>query len=274
MTAPLPGPQRPWPAQRRPLSVVAFGNSVGSLMLPPREDRAEGTYVEVLADLLNGVGVPTVAHQECRWFDFLHRAMRQYVPRVRAHSPDVVLVQFGLNEYQPWLLPVWVVRHLLVRNEAVSRVAKRYRRHVAEPLWKAVRGYRRRAARLVGLRTWQTTPLRFAGHLHRLLFRLRVEGRPLVLVFDVDRPGPLLQHFLPGVERRHAVYQDVIAQVVRETDDPDVRLFRVSEVTAALGPDAMADGQHYSAATHRAVAEALLAEVTGWLEERGRRGVG
>lgn len=274
MTTPLPGPQLPWPAQRRPLSVVAFGNSVGSLMLPPREDRAEGTYVEVLADLLNGAGVPAVAHQECRWFDFLHRAMRQYVERVRRHSPDVVLVQFGLNEYQPWLLPVWVVRHLLVRNEAVSRTGRRYRRHVGEPLWRLVRGYRRRAARVVGMRTWQTTPLRFAGQLHRLLRKLRVEGRPLVLVFDVDRPGELLRHFLPGVDARHAVYQGVVADVVRETADPDVRLFRVSELTAALGPDAMADGQHYTAATHRAVGEALFAEVTGWLEERGRRAAG
>ena len=267
---PLPGPRLPWPAARRPLSVVAFGNSVGSLMLPPRDDRSEGTYVEVLADLLNGAGVPTLAHQECRWFDFLHRAMRQYVQRVRVHTPDVVLVQFGLNEYQPWLLPVWLVRHLLIRNEAVSRVARRYRRHVGEPLWKLVRGYRRRVAPLVGMRTWQTTPRRFEGQLQRLLRQLRVEGRPLVLVFDIDVPGPLLQRFLPGVEKRHAVFQALIAKVVGEADDPDVRLFRVSEITSGLGPDATADSMHYTASTHRAIGEALAVEVTRWLEERGK----
>ena len=119
----LPGPQLPWPAQRRPLSVVAFGNSVASMQLPLRSDRAEGTYAEVLADLLAAEGVPAVVHLESRWFDFLHRAMRHYESRVRVHAPDVLLVQFGLNEYQPWLLPIPVVRHLMVQNQATTRTA-------------------------------------------------------------------------------------------------------------------------------------------------------
>lgn len=265
---PLPGPQLPWPAQRRPLSVVAFGNSVASLMLPAREDRSQGTYVEVMADLLSGMGVPTVPHQESRWFDFLHRAMRDYESRVRAHAPDVVVVNFGLNEYQPWLLPVWVLRNLLVQNQAVTRSAKAYRRWVAPRLWRAVRRYRRFAAPLVGLRTWQTTPRRFEGHLRRLLRSLRVEGRPLVLVLDIDRPDGRLEHFMPGVGRRHQVFQELLERVVREQDDRDVRLVRVSELTASLGEHAMADGMHYSAATHHAVGELLTEEVVDWL--RGR----
>jgi lysophospholipase L1-like esterase len=268
---PLPGPQLPWPAQRRPLSVVAFGNSVASLMLPARLDRGQGTYVEVMSDLLSGQGVPTVPHQESRWFDFLHRAMRDYESRVRVHCPDVVVVNFGLNEYQPWLLPIWVIRTLLVQNQAASRTAKAYRRWVAPRLWKWVRAYRRRAARYVGQRTWQTTPRRFEGQLRRLLRNVRVDGRPLVLVMDIDRPNDKLEHFLPGMQSRHQVFQALIERVVEEQGDTDVRLVRVSEVTAALGDGALADGMHYTSATHHAVGEHLADEVVRWLRERGLR---
>lgn len=264
----LPGPQLPWPPGRRPLSVVAFGNSVATLQIPPRADRAEGTYVEVLADLLTGAGVPTVPHLESRWFDFLHRAMREYEARVRVHAPDVLVVQFGLNEYQPWLAPVWLVRHLMVQHQAATRTARAYRARVAPRLWKGLRGYRRRVAPLVGMRTWQTTPDRFAGHLHRLIRNARHEAQPLVLVLDVDRPNDKLEHFLPGLRARHAVFQETLAAVVAGFDSPDVRLVRVSELTASLGPDAMQDGMHYTPGTHHAVGKLLADEVLAWLRRR------
>lgn len=267
----LTGPQLPWPPDRRPLSIVAFANSVATLQLPVREDRADGTYVEVLADLLATVGVPAVAHLESRWFDFLHRAMRQYEQRVRVHNPDVLVVQFGLNEYQPWLVPVWLIRHLMVQNQASTRAARAYRRLVAPRLWRVVRGFRRRTAGVVGTRTWQVTPERFAGHLARLLRNVRWEARPLVLVLDIDAPTGQIEHFLPGMAARHARYQDVIARVVADHDDREVRLVRVSEITAALGPGALLDSMHYTPATHRAVGEALFEHVRGWLDERGAR---
>ena len=267
----LPGPQLPWPQARRPLSVVAFGNSVATLQVPFRADRAEGNYVEVLADLLAAEGVPVVPHLESRWFDFLHRAMRDYESRVRVHAPDVLVVQFGLNEYQPWLVPVWLIRHLLVENQAATRPAKAYRLWVAPRLWAGVRGYRRRTAPLVGLRTWQTTPRRFRGHLTRLIRNVRWEARPLVLVLDLDVPGERLEHFLPGMRRRHAVFQDVIERVVDSFDDPEVRLVRVSEITSALGTAGIPDEMHYTPETHRVVGEALAREVLDWLRERGTR---
>jgi lysophospholipase L1-like esterase len=271
MSYPLPGPQLPWPDQRRPLSLVAFGNSVASLMMPLREDRAQGNYAEVAADLLSGQGVPTVVHQESRWFDFLHRAMRDYETRLRAHSPDVVVVNFGLNEYQPWLLPVWVLRLFMTHNQAATRTAKRFRKHISPRVWKLIRGYRRRAARVVGMRTWQTTPYRFEGHLRRLLRNLRVDGRPLVLVLDIDYPDPRLEHFLPGMRQRRDVFQALIERVVEEQADTNVRLVKVSELNAARGPGALADGMHYSAETHHAIGEHLAQEVPRWLRERALR---
>jgi hypothetical protein len=75
---------------------------------------------------------------------------------------------------------------------------------------------------------------------------LQLEGQPLVLVLDIDAPDSRLEHFLPGVAARHAVYQQLIERVVAEQESTSVRLFRISEVTAALGPDAFADGMYFA----------------------------
>jgi lysophospholipase L1-like esterase len=262
------GPQLPWPQGRRPLSLVVFGNSVSFMQMPPRSDRRDGAYVEVLADRLADEGVPTVTRLEGQWFDFLHRAMRHYETRVRPAVPDVLIVHFGLNEYQPWLMPVWMIRHLLIQNQAVTRTARGYRQYVTRPLWKRVRSYRRWAARFVGTRTWQTTPKRFAGHLQRLIRTARNEGKPLILVLDIDEPSGTLAHFLPGLVERHAIYKQTIERVVSNANDPDVRLVRVSEVTRGGGPDVLPDGMHYSPATHARVAELLTTEVVDWLKSR------
>ena len=263
------GPALPWPAGRRPLSVVAFGNSVTFMQMPQRSDRAEGSYLEVLADRLSAEGVPVNPRLEGRWFDFLHRAMRDYESRVRGHLPDVLIVQFGLNEYQPWLVPVWLIRHLLVQNQAASRTARRYREHVSRPVWKRVRTFRTWAAPYAGTRTWQTTPARFAGHLHRLIRNVRVEFRPLVLVLDIDEPSGTLAHFLPGLEERHAIFQETIERTVESFDDPEVRLIRVSELTRGGGVDVLPDGMHYAPAVHARVGALLADEVLDWLRARG-----
>ncbi|MBV9291701.1 MAG: SGNH/GDSL hydrolase family protein [Frankiales bacterium] len=261
-------PQLPWPAGRRPLSVVAFGNSVTFMQMPAAADRGQGNYLEVLADCLAERGVPVTPHLEGKWFDFLHRALRDYETRVRSHVPDVLIVQFGLNEYQPWLVPIWLIRHLMVQHRAVGRFATRYRRHIARPAWKQVRGYRRRVAPLVGVHTWQTTPRRFAGHLRRLIRTVRSEGKPLILVLDIDEPSGTLAHFLPNLEPRHAIYQERIARVVASFDAPDVRLVKVSELTRGGGVEMLPDGMHYSPDTHRRVGELLAGEVVAWLEQQ------
>ena len=268
-------PPAPWRKDRRPLSVVAFGNSVASLVMPvegaTEEDmRSAATYLEVMADRLTAAGVPVQPHLEAEWFDFLHRGIKHYQRRVRNHSPDVLVVQYGLNEMQPWIVPVWLIRHLLVRGWAVTRTARVYRDRVAGPVWKRVRRLRRWAAPHVGTTTWQTTPRRFAGHLRVLVRMTRSQTRPLVLVLDVNRPGATLEHFLPGLQERHEVFQQLIRDVVASFGSEDVRVVPSAQICAGVGADALPDGMHMSPAAHAALGEHLADEVLAWLARGGR----
>lgn len=253
----------------RPLSVVVLGNSLAVLSIPQRSGPDDGTYAEVLRDLLTAAGQPVVLHNSARWFDFAVHALRRYEQTVRPGMPDVVVLQFGLNESQPWLLPVPVVRHFVTRHTSVTRTSRAYREHVVPPVWKQVRAYRRWAAGKVGTRTWQTTPARFEGAMRAMVRAVRYECRPLVLVCDVNAPGAVLRHFLPGMDERHAVVQDVLRRVVEDAADPEVRLVRTSALVEGLGEDvALPDGMHFSPAGHAAVARLLATEIAAWLAER------
>jgi lysophospholipase L1-like esterase len=253
----------------RPLSVVVIGNSLTFDQVPPRTSHAEGTYGEVLRDELAAVGVPVTLHLEGRWFDFVSRALRRYEESVRAHVPDVVIVQYGLNESQPYLVPVSALRHFITDHKSATRLSRRYRRHVVPPVWRRVRTMRRTLSPVVGTRTWQMTPDRFRGKLSSLIGKARREFRPLVLVMDVAPPGPLLTHFLPGQEERHRIYQQVIEELVAEFADPDVRLVRTEPMVRGLGFEAaLPDGMHFSVLGHRTVGELLAGEVVDWLGRR------
>lgn len=250
-------------APTRPLSLVVVGNSLTFVQIPPRARREEGTYGEVARDRLWAAGVPTTLHLEGRWFDFAHHARRRYEETVRPHAPDVVSVQYGLNEAQPWIVPVRMLDHILRRNVATSRLAQRYRDHVVPRVWRVVRALRRRAAPHVS--TWQLDPQRFASGLINLVFAIRIEQRSLVLLHDVGGPGATLEHFLPGMAPRLAHMNEVVAAVVEAFDDPDVRLLGSSTVVEDLGPDeALRDGQHWSPAAHARVGAMLAEEVLAW----------
>ena len=247
----------------RPLSVVVLGNSLSVLSIPQRSGVHDGVYAEVMRDRLVAAGIPTRVHLEGRWFDFATEALARYEGSVRAHLPDVVVLQFGLNESQPWLLPIPVVRHFIRRADVTTRTGTWYRERVAPKAWRYVRAYRTWASERVGTRTWQTTPHRFEAAMVRLIQATRYDSQPLVLVLDVEPPGEVLERFLPGMSARHAVVQERLRQVVASFGDPDVRLVPVSELVT--GVDVTADQIHYSPAGHRLVGERLAAEVQDWL---------
>ncbi len=249
----------------RPLSVVVLGNSVAVLSIPGRVGADDGLYAEVLRDRVAAAGVPVRVVNEGRWFDFAVKGFRRYQESVRAHLPDVLVLQYGLNESQPWLLPVPVVRHLVTDHQVATRAGRWYRARVAAPVWSGVRAYRRWASPRVGQRTWQTTPSRFGEVMRQLIRAARYDSKPLVLVLDVNLPGAVLSHFLPGMEARHAVVQRTLADVVASFDDPEVRLVRVSAACAAAGATASQDGMHLSPEGHRLVGELLAGEVLQWL---------
>jgi lysophospholipase L1-like esterase len=256
---------RPELCPSRPLSVVVLGNSLTVLSLPGREGVDDGLYAEVLRDRLAAAQVPASVVLEGRTFEFATDALNRFETCVRRYRPDVLVLHYGLNESQPWLLPVPVLRHLLSGRQPTTHLGAWYRATWTPPVWRRVRAYRRWASARIGTTTWQTSPPRFARAMRQLIGAARTEGRPLVLVVDVDPPGPSLAHHLAGMPERHAIVQQVLQDVVDGFGDPEVRLVASSSLRELAGTAGTGDGLHYSPAGHRVIGEALADQVLAWL---------
>lgn len=252
----------------RPLQVVVLGNSKTVLSIPERTGADDGLYAEVVRDRLAAAGVPVRVVLEGRWFSFAKVGFRRYEEAVRAHLPDVLVVHYGFNEAQPWLVPVPVVRHFMTQHTTTTKPGRLYRAKVAPHLWRQVRHYRRAVAPLAGMRTWQTTPYRFSQIMSQLIKAARYDLKPLVLVMDIDPPNDFVESFLPGFRERHAVMQQVLQDVVDGFADPEVRFVRGTVALEESGELTTVDGMHWTPAGHRVIGELVADEVLRWLQRR------
>lgn len=243
----------------RPLKVLVAGNSASVMVTPPRRRRGEGTYGEVLVDLLADAGVDATVEHTGGWYWMVTDMRRHYEQGVRNRFPDVLVVNFGVVECQPRTVPTWLHRHLLTWNRSGHPVARAYRGLVAPPLWRVARRWARLTSRLP---TYRLAPERYRYELHRLVAMAREETGALVLVLDIDPPGPRIEHWLPGIRQRWQRYQALTRAVVDSLEDDRVHLVPASLTVEELGAEvALPDGLHRSAAGHRRLAELLAAEV-------------
>jgi lysophospholipase L1-like esterase len=251
-----------------PLRIVVLGSSCSLWVSPSRTHRDEGTYGELLPALLAQHGHAAEVRHTGKWFDMVNEAKRRYEHAVRAHYPDVLVLNYGLAEEQPNFLPTWAVRHFTSWDLSSRPVAVAYRRYLAPRLWRLARSWQRMAARLSTRHSWRLSPARFTRDMGRIIELARDDTRCLVLVLDIDPPDARLLHWLPGLDRRWAHYQETMQRFIDDIGDPEVRLVPASAaLVERLGLDVgLPDGMHRSAPGHALMAEMLAAEIVGWLE--------
>jgi len=247
--------------------VLVIGNSMTTIV-PGRASRRDGPYAEVLELLLRDAGVNAEVRNAGREYELINRGIHRYQEDERAWSPDVLVVNYGMAEAQAPAIPKGVHNHFMTWEKGLSRPAAAYRRRVAPQIWPRLRRYQRFAMRRMGTRFWRMSPRRFAAELQRVIALARQDHR-LVLVIDVNPPGPRLLYNLPGIDRRVEILNGVLHDVVGKAaaEDAGVRLVEGSALAAEMGIDAaIPDGYHWSPDAHRRVAEMLAAEIVPWVE--------
>lgn len=256
--------------RRRPLRVVVTGNSIAFFLRPPRAHRDEGHYAEVLEDLLAEAGVPARVTSASRWFMLVTEAFRRFEDIVTPHHPDVVVMNFGLLECEPKIMPTRTLKWLYTWKPGGSRWARLVRSLVVRPLQKAYRLFAPTLIRLLPVPR-RVGPGRFRLEMARFVRVVRKERGALVLLCAVNPPGPALEATLPGTaegaRRYTAILEDVAAA------DDQVRVVRTDRLVESEGVDELLpDGIHYNARGHRLVAELLRDEILAWLGERRAAG--
>lgn len=253
------------PAPRR-WQVLVLANSVATMVMPRRDSRQDGTYPEVLEWLLRDAGHDVSVRNSSRPFDQVKQGLQRFMEVERAQFHDVMVVQFGGAEFRQAVIPYALLKHLHQWDKGERWAARAYRTHVVPHLWKAVRAYQCFMCTRIGLHTWRMSPARFEREMRRLISFAR-QDRMLVLVADGNPPGQRVLGFMPGLDRRWAVFQKCVADVVAGFHDDDVRLVPMSTVAEEMGIDAaLPDALHFSAEAHRRVAAMLADQIIPWID--------
>lgn len=250
--------------RRRRLRVAILGNSVPLLVVPERSRRAEGTFGEVLEQLLDQAGLDADVTNRSQLFELIHEGSRRYGRDVAPLHADVLILDYGCLELQPNVLPTTLNRHLSRQIPGGRGWRRLWYSRAVPRLWPLAREWQRLISARAGQRTWRLAPKRFLAELANLV-RVARSTRALVLVIDVHEPGPRLEHFMPGVTERWRRFQERLTGFVSDLDDPAVRLVAVSDIVASLGEGGTADGLHLTAEAHRLLGEALAKEILAFL---------
>lgn len=252
------------PRPGRPLRVVVAGGSVSLFVVPDGPARGAGTYGEQLPGLLGPDVAPDgvdVRHTG-QWFGLVRDLRRGYEVRVRNHFPDVLVLNYGMGEAQPNVVPTWAARHFQSWDRSSHPLALAYRRRLAPPAWRVLRRLQRATS---GWPTHRLSPDRYATELRKVVRMARDETGCLVLLLDLDPPGSRWSHWVPTMGARRDLFQRVQDEVVAGFADPDVRSVRVAQHALERGVDVLLpDGVHRDAEGHRLTAEAIAQEVRAW----------
>ncbi|MGB8651108.1 MAG: hypothetical protein WCD35_10655 [Mycobacteriales bacterium] len=248
----------------RPLRVHVLGNSTAAMVEPEHGPRDGGVYGEQLVRLLAERGTPCVVTSSSAWMSMVSEHLPRYEQDVRNRFPDVLVLNLGVIESQPGVLPLGVTRHLLTWNRSSRRPAELYRARVAPTLWRGLRGWQRWASSRDRGRTHRLGPRRFTTDLHRLIDLVRKDCGSLVLVLDIDPPGDRVEHWLPTARARAAHYDQLLEQVAYSYDE-HVRFVRAGALLTDPAAQ-LPDGLHRTAEAHGTTAALLADEICRWLE--------
>jgi hypothetical protein len=241
-----------------------------SWMGGPRTDFAYPRVVE--AELL-AAGIPAKVRVTADVGAQARNARRSWEGEVITWSPDVVVLHYGQYEAIHLLMPWRVERYV---NDVTRRPGVRDTLHtqVVKKAYIASALVQQRIDQRLHARAGGYRFRRMPADLERLVQRIRNIASPLVLIPDQVRPGPLWARPFPGMAARVDEMNRMLHELVDRINDPDVRMFSVNDVIAAMDVegDPTPDGGHFSPAVHREVGRALAGTIQQWAAEQPHLG--
>ena len=248
------------------LRALVKGASSTVAVAPPGGGR---TYAWWLETLLESAGLPAEVRNAGTEGQRVTRALCDWDREVQQWSPDVIILNYAQYESMQGLLPRWLERNATGWHHHSGPVRERFRTEIVMPLWRRLARLSARVDKILDPGPFRTSPARTVGELHRLVEQTRMSGSPLIIVMDTWPLSQRWQKWFPGMSERVVTMRKEIVTWINELDDPEVRLFKLSEVVGRHDLDeALPDGVHFSAGLHREIAEELAKVILPWACEQ------
>jgi hypothetical protein len=241
------------------------GASSSVWVAPPGGSRTDQTFAWWLEVLLNSAGLPAQIRNAGSEGQKITQALCDWETEIQQWSPDVVVLNYAQYECMPGMLPRWLERHATGWHRHSGPIRNRYRQKVLNPTWRRLTRLQRRADELNLPRPFRSSTGKTILELERLVEQIQLAANPLVFVMDTWPIAPRWQKWFPKMSERISELGEAMTSWAKESSDPNLRLFRLSEIVAGHDlEEALPDGVHFSAELHREIASELAREILPW----------
>lgn len=249
-----------------PMRVLVKGASTVNWLSPMNGPRSDFAWPRVIEQVLLQAGQPAAVEVRAVASERATATLRSWEVQVASWSPDVVILYYGHAECIHYLLPRWLERHANSLRRRPGLARELYRRRLLRPTWMALAKLQRRVDRALPSTFFAHRPSQVTAVLERYIGRTQEFGSPLVLVMEQTPPGRRFLDWFPGIGERLEVMNGALAEMVNRIDKPNVRFFRLDTLVHQFAPfgEINPDGGHFTPQFHRAVGEALGAELLAW----------
>jgi hypothetical protein len=249
----------------RPIRILVKGASSTVWVAPPGGSRRRQTFPWWLQAILDTAGMPAEVRNAGGEAQMITMALCNWDQEVQKWSPDVVILNYGMYECMPGILPRWTERLATGWHTHPGPVRRRVRRRIIPPVWKLLAEFQRRLDKALNPGPYRVKPKRILAELTRYVDQIKIVGSPLVLVMDPWTTSSRWSEWFPGMDLRAARLRALVHDWLNNRGDPDVRLFPLADLIFARDVDAaLPDGVHYSATLHRDIADELAAVILEW----------
>jgi hypothetical protein len=253
-----------------PIRVLVKGASSTVVVEPPGGPRTNQAFAWWLEAMLRAGGFEATVRNAGSEGQRVTRAVCNWEAEVQQWAPDAVVLNYGQYECMPGLLPYFLERHATGWHRHSGPFRERYRRRVADPIWRKLARYQRRAPGwLVAIAPFRSSPKRTLTELRFLIDKIRTVGTPLVIVMETWPVGSRWRHWFPTMHESAVKMREEIENLVSGYGSSDVYRFPMWELVGGLDLDkALPDGVHFSGDLHRKIAEGLSAVVLEWASQQ------
>ena len=242
-----------------PLRVTLLGSSVSLLVTGPRsEGTPHLTYASYLDRLTDGPRDFQVSNLS-RIYGLVSDFASAWAYPLSQTRPDVVVLQFGLGEAFPRLVPRPFVTFLLGVGRRQGRVRRQAWRG-ARPLLMRIHAVERKVDRLLPDWWARMSPDRFEHELRALAAKINEQIGARLIVMTSYRATDRAPFHGPPMDRR---VEENNRRIMAVAASVGAEVFDLGKVIEGLGETALPDGLHMSVEAHRMVATALADMLAG-----------
>lgn len=231
------------------MKIMIFGSSVVINIRPPRMEKSEKIYGDIVIELLRKeINEPVELVNLGRKSNMINSfSINEFNNYLLQHYPDVVIFNYGINECVPRVLPrkLW---SFFVEESIKKHPVRRYTYAIILRLTPYL-------IRLFHCKSWVSVEA-FRKEFENRISIINKESSSIIIILGIGMTSDRVERTLPGSYKAIDVYNKCLIDICNKNKNSI--FIDCSDLTPF-----MPDGIHFDSKGHRIVAEKIYSEIIG-----------